>query len=441
MRFPKRDKLKVQGLIKQAEANRSSRLNLIASENYLPPQAGEAAASLAFQEKYAEGYPNARFYKGNEVPDLMEQMCIDYAKKIFQVEHANVQPHSGTTANNAAYRAIIGNKRGKILGLDLSHGGHLSHGSKPSSISKEFDCASYYVDDNGLIDLDKLETIAKSFRPDIIVSGGSAVPYEIDWEEMDKIAQKHGAYHVADISHTAGLIAAGVHKSPAPYCDLITTTTHKTLRCARGAMILVPNKKYRHNDKINLAKKVDSAVFPGSQGGPLLNMIAAKLAGMELILREDHENYDGVEAIDPNYVNYQVHVITNMLGMIKTFDYNEIPLLAHKECSTHPTHMCVLDLRERDGMKFENGEYYSTILESVGIIVNKNGVPNDPLPPTKTSGIRIGTPAVTTQGLDENDCSHLARYISNIIKEPESEKRQYEAAEFVDKMCREYPIS
>ncbi|MDA0772127.1 MAG: serine hydroxymethyltransferase [Cyanobacteria bacterium] len=372
-------------LINKELSRQNGNIELIASENFTSKAVMEATGSC-MTNKYAEGYPNKRYYSGCEFHDEVETIAIERLKELFGAKFANVQPHSGANANTAAFIALL-NPGDKFLGMSLKEGGHLTHGSPVNISGKWFEAISYGVDANGFIDYDALEKQAIAEKPKLIIAGASAYPREINFPRFRAIADACEAKLMVDMAHIAGLVAAGVHPSPVPYADIITSTTHKTLRGPRGGIIL-------WNDE-GLTKKINSAIFPGSQGGPLMHVIAAKAVSFK-------------EALDPSFTAYQKQVIANTKAMEKTFLENGIDLVS----GGSDNHLLLLDLRK---LKI-TGKDAGNLLDEHKITVNKNGVPNDPESPFVTSGIRVGTPAITTRGFDEAASSEIALVISKILK-------------------------
>ena len=391
-----------------SELKRQKRgLELIASEN-LVSEAVMLAMGTPLTNKYAEGYPSKRYYGGCECVDVVENIAIERACKLFGANYANVQPHSGAQANTAVYFALI--KPGDtVLGMNLAHGGHLTHGSPVNISGNYYNFVPYGVNDNGFIDYDELEIIAKENNPKLIVAGASAYPRAIDFERISKIAKEVGAYFMVDMAHIAGLIAAGEHVSPVPYADVVTTTTHKTLRGPRGGLILC-------NDE-EIAKKINKAIFPGTQGGPLMHTIAAKAVCFG-------------EALSDKFKEYQAQIVKNAKVLASTLLAEGFDLVS----GGTDNHLMLLDLRPF-GI---TGKELEKRLDEVYITVNKNAIPNDPEKPFVTSGVRIGTPAVTSRGLKEEDMVVLGKLIKLCATEFE-EKADYIRAE-VTKICEKYPI-
>lgn len=360
-------------------------LELIASENFASEAVMELCGSV-FTNKYAEGYPGKRYYNGCENMDVIESLAIAQVCELYDCEFANVQPHSGVNANTAVYQAFM--KPGDVLmGMDLASGGHLSHGAPPTLSGKVYKAVTYGVGDDGLLDYDKIEGIARLNMPRVIVAGASAYPRQIDWSAFKDIAESIGATLVVDMAHYSGLIAGGVYGSPLPFADVVTSTTHKTLRGPRGGMILWNNPDY--------TRKINSAIFPGTQGGPLMNIIAAKA-----------QCYS--EALLPSFEQYADQVIKNAQAMCAVFETRGFPV----QTGGTDSHIILMDLCESK----HSGRQAADILEENGITVNKNGVPNDPRSFVETSGIRIGTAAETTRGLLEDDFKKIAHKICNLLE-------------------------
>ncbi len=382
-------------------------VELIASENIVSP-AVLAAAGTHLTNKYAEGYPGRRYYGGCEYVDVTENIAIERAKQLFGANFANVQPHSGSNANLAVYYSVL--KPGDtILGMSLDAGGHLTHGAKVSMSGKLFNSVTYGVDENGLIDYDDVRHIALEVRPKLIVAGASAYPRIIDFKKFREIADEVGAYLMVDIAHIAGLVATGLHPSPMPYADFVTTTTHKTLRGPRGGLILT-------NDE-NLAKLVDKAIFPGCQGGPLMHIIAAKAVAFK-------------EDLSPEFKEYQTQVLSNAKAMANRFLERGIKLVS----GGTDNHLMLLNLIGTG----VNGKQLQNWLDEAHITANKNSIPGDPEKPSLTSGLRIGTPAVTTRGMKEEDMIVIADAVVDIIER--GEDAIPEVRERIIALCDKYPI-
>ena len=371
--------------ILRSETNRQGRtIELIASENFASDAVMELAGSV-FTNKYAEGYPGKRYYNGCDNMDKVEELAIDTLCKLFGANYANVQPHCGANANTAVYQAFL--KPGDtILGMDLASGGHLSHGSPPNISGKIYDAISYGVEENGYINYDQVRMLAERHKPKMIVAGASAYPRQIDWAEFRDIADEVGAYLLVDMAHYSGLIAGCAYDSPMQYADVVTSTTHKTLRGPRGGVILWNNEDY--------TRKINSAIFPGTQGGPLMHIIAAKAQCF-------------IEASTPEFVEYATKVVKNAKAMCKVFEERGFPV----QTGGTDSHIILMDLSDSQ----YSGREAADILEDSGITVNKNGVPNDPRSFVETSGIRIGTAAETTRGHDEEWFTNLAIRITEIL--------------------------
>jgi len=391
-----------------AELTRQSHnIELIASENIVS-EAVLLAAGSVLTNKYAEGYPGKRYYGGCQCVDVVEEIARERAKKLFGAEHANVQPHSGANANLAVFFALL-NPGDTVMGMNLAHGGHLSHGSPVNISGKYFNIVPYGVDDNRqMIDYDEMEKIALECKPKLIVVGASAYSRVIDFARCREIADKVGAYLMVDMAHIAGLVAAGEHPSPVPYADVVTTTTHKTLRGPRGGMILCREE---------LAKQIDKAVFPGTQGGPLMHIIAAKAVALG-------------EALTPEFKAYQHQVVANAAILADALMDEGINLVS----GGTDNHLMLLDLRSMD----LTGKELEHRLDEVHITVNKNAIPNDPQSPFVTSGIRIGTPAVTSRGFGAAEMRQIARWIKAICVDFEGQKDKI--SEEVQALCAKYPI-
>jgi len=392
----------------EEEVNRQrNKIELIASENFVSDAVIEAMGT-PLTNKYAEGYPGKRYYGGCEKVDIVETIAIERAKKIFGAEHANVQPHSGAQANMAVFFSVL-NPGDTVLGMSLAHGGHLSHGSPVNMSGKYFNIVSYGVEEgSSVINYDELRKIALECKPKLIVAGASAYPRTIDFEKFSAIAKEVGAYLMVDIAHIAGLVAAGLHPSPVPYADFVTTTTHKTLRGPRGGLILC---KEEH------AKLIDKAVFPGIQGGPLMHIIAAKAVCFG-------------EALTDEFKAYQQGVVNNAKALSKALIENGFNLVS----GGTDNHLMLLDLRNMP----ITGKEAEHMLDEVGVTVNKNAIPFDPQKPFVTSGVRIGTPAVTSRGMKEEDMKEIAAIIALTLKDFENSKEEVKAR--VQALCDKYPL-
>ena len=395
--------------IEMEAARQRNKIELIASENFVSPAVLEAQGSV-LTNKYAEGYPGARYYGGCECVDIAESLAIERAKTLFGAEHANVQPHSGAQANMGAYFAFL--KPGDtILGMNLAHGGHLTHGSPVNISGKYFKIIPYGVDEvHHRIDYDNLEKLARENRPNIIVAGASAYPRIIDFERIGKVAKELGILFMVDMAHIAGLVAAGMHPSPVPYADIVTTTTHKTLRGPRGGMILCRSQ---------YAKAIDKAIFPGTQGGPLMHVIAAKAVAFK-------------EAMTDDFKKYQAQIVKNAAALADKLMQNGFVLVS----GGTDNHLLLLDVRNRN----LTGKAAERLLDDVGVTVNKNSIPNDPAGPMVTSGIRIGTAAVTTRGFNEADMAEIADLITLALDHPTDESVHAQVRTRVKTLCDRYPL-
>jgi len=393
--------------IKNEENRQKYTIELIASENFVSPEVLEAQGSV-LTNKYAEGYPGKKYYGGCKYIDVIENLAIERAKKIFKAEHANVQPHSGSQANMAVYFSVL-EVGDTILAMNLSHGGHLTHGSPVNFSGRFFNIVPYGVGkDTGRIDYDNLRDLAIKNKPKFIIAGASAYPREIDFSAFRSIADEVGAYLMADIAHIAGLIVAGLHQSAVPYCHFVTTTTHKTLRGPRGGLILC---------KEEYGRAIDKTIFPGIQGGPLMHVIAAKAVCFK-------------QAMTPEFINYQKQIVKNAKALAKKLvelDYNLVS-------GGTDNHLMLVDLRN----KGITGKQAEKALEEAGITVNKNTVPFDPQKPMITSGIRIGTPAVTTRGMKEKDMGVIAEMMNRVLNDTENQKIKDEVRKEVECFCERF---
>ena len=397
-------------IIKAEKKRQFDGLEMIASENYVSRAVLEAQGSI-LTNKYAEGYPQHRYYGGCREIDKAETLAIERAKKLFKVKYVNVQPHSGTTANLAAYLTLM--KPGdRLLGQDLSAGGHLSHGSRASFSGQLFDAYSYGVDKKtGMINYDEVLRIVKKIKPKVIICGSSAYPRKIDFAAFRKIANKVEAYLVADIAHIAGLVVTGLHQSPIPYADIVTSTTQKTLRGPRGGIIMTNNKE--------LAVKIDKTIFPGIQGGPFEHTIAAKAVCF-------------AEALKPSFKKYQAKVLTNMKMLVAEMQKYEFEFVT----GGTDNHLALIDLRN----KKISGRDFECALEKAGITVNKNVILDDPESPTITSGIRIGTAAITTRGMGKTEMTKIAEFFALVAENINDDKKLAEIKSEVHKICQKFPI-
>lgn len=391
------------------KSRQQNKLELIASENFVSKAVMEAQGSV-LTNKYAEGYPGNRYYGGCEYVDIVERLAIERAKTIFGADHANVQPHSGAQANTAVYFALL-QPGDTIMGMNLSHGGHLTHGSPVNISGKYFNIIAYGVDEkNQRIDYDEVRTIALEKRPKMLVAGASAYPRIIDFEKMAAIAHEAGALFMVDMAHIAGLVAAGLHPSPVPYADVVTTTTHKTLRGPRGGLILC---------KAEYAKAIDKAIFPGIQGGPLMHIIAAKAVALK-------------EAMSEEFKLYQEQIIKNAKTLAGKLLGEEFTLVS----GGTDNHLLLVDVRGQH----LTGKEAEKVLDEVGVTVNKNTIPFDTASPFVTSGIRIGTPAVTSRGMKEAEMLMIGEIISIVLKNPHDAKAKAKAIELVEELSQRFPL-
>ena len=399
------------GAIAGERKRQEDHVELIASENYTSPRVLEAQGSV-LTNKYAEGYPGKRYYGGCEFVDIAESLAIDRAKRLFGADFANVQPHSGSQANAAVYLALL-NPGDPILGMSLDHGGHLTHGAKVNFSGKLFKAAQYGIkSDTGEIDYDQVGRLAQEHRPKMIIAGFSAYSRIIDWARFRHIADSVGAYFVVDMAHVAGLVAAGLYPNPVPFADVATTTTHKTLRGPRGGLILA-----RHNPEIQ--KKLNSMVFPGIQGGPLMHVIAAKAVAFQ-------------EALQPEFKAYCGQIIANARAMAGALQDRGYKIVS----GGTDNHLFLLDLVDKD----ITGKDADAALGRAHMTVNKNAVPNDPRPPMVTSGLRIGTPAATTRGFQENEAKQLSRWIADVLDHRGDEATVERVRGEVESLCRRFPV-
>ncbi|PIP24342.1 MAG: serine hydroxymethyltransferase [Candidatus Nealsonbacteria bacterium CG02_land_8_20_14_3_00_37_10] len=410
---------KIYNLIKKEIARQKDGLVLIPSENYASP-AVLSCMGTPLSNKYSEGYPKKRYYGGNEFIDEIETIAIERAKKIFKAEHANVQPHSGSQANAAVYLALL-NYGDKILGIDLSAGGHLTHGSPVNFSGKLYNFAYYGVNPKTeKVDLKNVEKIALKFKPKLIIVSTTAYSRTLNFKGFRKIANKVDSYLMADIAHIAGLVVAGLHPHPFPWCDVVTTTTHKTLRGPRGGLILSKTEdRLDPKGKLNLAQKIDKAVFPGTQGGPLDHVIAAKAVCF-------------LEAMRPGFKKYQKQILINAKAMADEFIKQGIRVVS----GGTDNHLMVIDVSPfGDSSKIIQDE-----LDKVGIYVNRNAIPFDKRPPYNPSGIRLGSPAITTLGLKERECREVVRLIAKLIKNIDSQIIKNHIKKEVKKIVKKHPI-
>ena len=397
--------------IRDEEQRQEDHLELIASENYASPRVMEAQGSV-LTNKYAEGYPGKRYYGGCEHVDVAERLAIERACRLFGADYANVQPHSGSQANAAVYLALLSAGDG-ILGMSLDHGGHLTHGAKPNFSGKLFDAHQYGVDaKTGEIDYAQVQSLAEQHRPKLIIAGFSAYSRIVDWQRFRDIADSVGAFLMVDMAHVAGLVAAGVYPNPVPIADVVTTTTHKTLRGPRGGLILA-----RRNDE--LTKKFNSLVFPGTQGGPLMHVIAAKAVAF-------------LEALEPGFADYQREVVANARCMASTLTARGYRIVS----GGTDNHLVLVDLIDKD----ITGKDAEAALGRANITVNKNTVPNDPRSPFVTSGLRMGTPAITTRGFGLQETAQMCEWIADVLDDIGSETVITRVREQVVALCQRFPV-
>jgi len=396
-------------LIRQEEALQSGSIRLIPSENYVS-RAVMMATSSCLTNKYAEGYPGKRYYEGQQVTDLIERVAQDRAKKLFKADHANVQPYSGSVANMAAYAALI-EPHETIMGMSLVHGGHLTHGWKVSLTSRFFNSVSYQINtDTGRLDYDMIRDLAKQHRPRIIISGATAYPRTIDFNTFGEIAREVGAYHVSDIAHIAGLVVAGIHPSPVPHADIVSTTTHKTLRGPRGGMLLC---------KAEHAEKVDRAVFPGLQGGPHMHTLTAVAVAL-------------AEADTPEFVAYAKQIVKNARALAEKLLELGFTLVS----GGTDNHLILIDLRSK-GIP---GKKLAKALDRARIVTNYNTIPGDVAPPFNPSGLRIGTPAITTRGMKEAEARQVGVFIHRVAENIDNESVIEQVGKEVLLLCSQFPV-
>lgn len=385
-------------------------IELIASENYTSPRVMQAQGT-SLTNKYAEGYPGKRYYGGCEYVDVVEALAIERVKELFNADYANVQPHSGSQANGAVYLALL-QPGDTVLGMSLAHGGHLTHGSPVNFSGRTYNIVDYGIDDDGFIDYDEVEAKAVEHKPKMIIAGYSAYSQLLDFKRFREIADKVGAYLLVDMAHFAGLVAAGLYPNPVPYADVVTSTTHKTLRGPRGGIILAKANP-------ELEKKFNSAVFPGIQGGPLMHVIAAKAVAFQ-------------EALSSDFKDYQKQVIANAKVMAETFIERGIHIVS----GGTENHLMLVDLID----KGVTGKAVDAALGQAYITVNKNSVPNDPQSPFVTSGIRVGTPAITTRGFKEKETRQITEWVCDIIEDVNNDELIAEIREQVIALCAQFPV-
>jgi len=407
--FVKQIDPEVAEAIAKEKHRQQNNIELIASENFVS-RAVMAAQGAVLTNKYAEGYPGKRYYGGCEYVDIVETLAVERAKKLFDAEHANVQPHSGAQANMAVYFAVL-NPGDTVLGMNLSHGGHLTHGSPVNMSGKYYNFVPYGVEeDTGRINYEKIFALAFEHKPKLIVAGASAYPRIIDFAQLAEIAEEVGSMLMVDMAHIAGLVAAGLHPTPVPYADFVTTTTHKTLRGPRGGMILCKQK---------YAAAIDRSVFPGIQGGPLMHVIAAKAVALK-------------EALTPEFKNYQEQVVKNAKALAGAMVQRGFDLVS----GGTDNHLMLVDLRNKN----ITGKEAEEVLDRIGVTVNKNAIPFDPQSPLITSGIRIGTPAATSRGMKEEAMEKVAEIIDMAITHRDNEIYLAKARNMVQDLCNDYPL-
>ena len=401
----------LKNALRKERVRQEANIELIASENYVSNDILKLQGSI-LTNKYAEGYPNKRYYGGCEYIDIFEDTAREYAKELFGAKFANVQPHSGSSANMAVYRALL-NHGDKVMGMNLSNGGHLTHGHKMSFSGMDYEIVDYDVDpETEMIDYDALREKAKREKPKMIIAGASAYSRTIDFEKFREIADEVGAYLFVDMAHIAGLVAAGLHPSPVPYADVVTTTTHKTLRGPRGGLILTNNEE--------IAKKIDKTVFPGIQGGPLMHVIAAKAQCF-------------YEALQPEFKDYQKQVLKNIIALSETLKEEGF----HVVSNGTDNHLILVDVKSTCGL---TGKDAQNLLDKIHITVNKNTIPNDTESPMVTSGIRLGSPAMTTRGLKEDDFRKIGTIIARALKNHDNEEILQELDKEVLDITSKYPL-
>ena len=404
------DKILENALIKETKRQEEN-IELIASENYVSKDILKLQGSI-LTNKYAEGYPGKRYYGGCEYIDIFENQAIEYLKELFGCKYANVQPHSGSSANLAVYRALL-NPKDKVMGMDLSNGGHLTHGHPINFSGKDYQIVSYALDEETeSLDYNKIEEIALKEKPKMIIAGASAYALKIDFKKFREIADKVGAYLMVDMAHIAGLVAANLHENPCKYADVVTSTTHKTLRGPRGGIILTNSEE--------IAKKIDKTIFPGIQGGPLMHVIAAKAECF-------------YEALQPEFKEYQKQIIKNAQAMATRFKEKGIKLISKKT----ENHLLLIDVKKSFGI---TGKEAEKILDEINITCNKNSIPNDTESFTTTSGIRIGTPAMTTRGLKEPEFIEIADIIIDALSNKENKEILKENKQKVLELTKKFPI-
>ena len=397
--------------LKDEARRQEENIELIASENYVSKDILKLQGSI-LTNKYAEGYPGKKYYGGCEYIDVIENLAIDYACRLFKCKYANVQPHSGSSANMAVYKALL-NIGDTVMGMDLSNGGHLTHGHPMSFSGKEYNIVSYSVDPKTeMIDYENVRKLALEYKPKMIIAGASAYSRIIDFKQFRDIADEVGAYLMVDMAHIAGLVAAGLHPSPIPYADVVTTTTHKTLRGPRGGLILTNNEE--------IAKLINKTIFPGIQGGPLMHVIAAKAECF-------------AEALDPEFTNYAINVVKNSKALADSLKEEGIRVIS----GGTDNHLMLIDVKSKYGI---TGKEAEMLLDRINITVNKNTIPNETESPFKTSGLRLGSAAMTTRGLDEKDFTLIGKIIAKALENRDNEEELNKLKEEVLKLTSAHPI-
>ena len=403
--------LELKKALQKEKRRQSQNIELIASENYTSKYVRELQGSI-LTNKYAEGYPGRRYYGGCEYIDIFENKAIEYVTKLFDVKYANVQPHSGSGANMAVYRALL-NPKDKVLGMDLSAGGHLTHGYKLNFSGVDYSVVSYGLDpETEMLNYDEIEKIALKEKPKMIIAGASAYPRKIDFKRFKKIADEVGAYLMVDMAHIAGLVAAGLHENPCKYADVVTSTTHKTLRGPRGGIILTNNEE--------IIKKINKVIFPGIQGGPLMHVIAGKAECF-------------YEALQPEFKEYQKQVVKNIKAMAEVFQKKGVKIISNGT----DNHLILVDVYNSFGI---TGKEAEIVLDKIHITVNKNTIPKETLSAMKASGIRIGSPAMTTRGFKEKEFELVAEIIYNVLSNPRNNTILKEESKKVLELTKKYPL-
>ena len=403
--------IELKKALQKEKKRQKNNIELIASENYASKAVRELQGSI-LTNKYAEGYPNKRYYGGCEYIDIFELKAIEYAKKLFNVKYANVQPHSGSSANMAVYRALL-NHGDTVLGMNLADGGHLTHGHALNFSGIDYHIVDYKLNpDTEMLDYDNILDIAIKEKPKMIIAGASAYPRKIDFKKFREIADKVGAYLMVDMAHIAGLVATGLHENPCQYADVVTSTTHKTLRGTRGGLILTNNEE--------ISKKIDKVIFPGIQGGPLMHVIGAKAECF-------------YEALQPEFKTYQMQTLKNIKAMSNVFIKNGIKLISNGT----DNHLILVDVYHSFNI---TGKEAETILDKIHITVNKNTIPNETLSPFKASGIRIGSPAMTTRGLKEKDFEEIANIIIKVLRNKDDKSILKQECKHVLEITKKFPL-